>query len=83
MLRDTQHRLCHEHTTEQSEHVEHWIQRTYSVFLFIEHEGSNSLTSVGTGSSLSMNADGSTANAKMVDSTRNGTRRGRHCIAVM
>ena len=51
---------------------------TYSVLLFIEHKGSNSPTLIGTGSSLSMNMDGSMANAEMVGSTRDGAEGRRH-----
>ena len=57
-------------------------QGTYSVFLFIEHEGSNGLTLIGARPSLSTNADGSTANAKMVNGARDSTRR-RHLIGVV
>ena len=48
------------------------------VFFLIEHEWGNGPTSVGTGPRLSMNADCSTANAKVVNGARNGARRGRH-----
>ena len=53
-------------------------RRTYSVFFFIKYEGGDDLTSIGVRPSLSMNADGSTANAEVVDSAGNGVRRGRH-----
>ena len=52
---------------------------THLILLFIEHKRGNSLTSVGMGSSLPTNADSSTADAEVVNSARNGTRRRRHC----
>ena len=61
-----------------SVHVKRQRQGTYAVFLFIEHEGGNGTTLVSVVPSLSMNADGSMANAEMVDSARDGTERGRH-----
>ena len=52
------------------------------VFLLIEHEGSNIPTLIVTGSGLSTNADGSTANAEMVSGTRNGVEGRRHLEVV-
>ena len=51
---------------------------TYTVLLFVVHERSNGPTLIGTGPSLSMNADSSVANAKMVGGTRNGAEGRRH-----
>ena len=65
------------------EHTEQLEQGTYSVLFFVEHKGSDGPTLIGAVSSLSTNADGSTANAQMVDSARNSTGRGRHCVEVM
>ena len=62
------------------EHVEQQEQGTYTIFLLVEHEGSNSPTLVGTGPSLSMNMDGGTANAKVVGSARNSVEGRRHLI---
>ena len=53
------------------------------VSLLIEHERSNSLTSVGAGPSLSTNADSSTADAKLVGSSRDGAEGRRHLIGVV
>ena len=53
-------------------------KRAYSVFLFIEHEGGNSVTGVGTIASLTMDTNGGPTNAEVVDGARDGTRRRRH-----
>ena len=53
---------------------------TYAVLLLVVHEGSNGLTLIGTGPSLSTNADGSMANAKMIGSTGNSVERRRHLV---
>ena len=54
-------------------------QGTYTILLLIVHEGSNGPTLIGMRPSLSMNTDGSMANAKMVNSTRDGVTNARHC----
>ena len=59
-------------------HVEQSGQNTYLIFLFIKHEESNSPTLIGTGSSLSMNMDGSMANAEVISGARNGVEGRRH-----
>ena len=51
---------------------------TYVVLLFVVHEGSDGLTLIGTGPSLSTNMDSSTANAEVIGSTRNSMEGGRH-----
>ena len=51
---------------------------TYSVLLLIEHEGSDGPPLVGTGPGLSMNTDGSMANAEMVGGTWDSVEGGRH-----
>ena len=56
---------------------------TYTVFFFIEHEGSDGLTLVGMDPSLSSNTDSSTANAKLVGSARDGVEGRRHCVKDM
>ena len=45
---------------------------TYSIFLFIVHEGGNGVALVGMGPGLLSNMDGGTSNPKMVGGTRNG-----------
>ena len=55
-------------------------QGTYTIFLLVVHEGSNGPPLIGTGPGLSMNADGSTANAEVVGGTRNGAEGRRHLI---
>ena len=55
----------------------------YSILLFIEHKGSNGPASIGTVTSLATNTNSGTANAEIVDSAGDGTRRGRHCVEVM
>ena len=57
--------------------------RTYLVFLFIIHEGSNSVTLFGVLSALTTNTNGSMANLKLVnragdDAKRSGTVIRRH-----
>ena len=52
---------------------------TYTILLFIEHEGSNGSTLIGVRPGLPMNADGSTANTEVVGGTWDGAERGRHC----
>ena len=52
--------------------------RTYTVFLFIEHEGSNGSTGVGTVAGLTMDTNGGLADTKMVDSAGDSMRRRRH-----
>ena len=64
----------------ESEHMEQWRQRTYSVFLLIIHERSNGPTLVGTGSGLSTNTNSSTANAEMVSGARDSTEGRRHLV---
>ena len=63
-----------------SEHVEQRGQGTYVVFLLIEHKRSNGLTLIGMGPSLSTNADGSIANAEMVNSAGDSMEGGRHLM---
>ena len=53
-------------------------QGTYTILLFIVHEGSNGPTSVGAITGLTMNMDSSVANAEVVDGTGNSARRRRH-----
>ena len=60
-------------------HIEQWGQGTYSVFLLVKHKRGNGLTLIGVGPGLSINVDGSTANAKVVSGTRDSMERGRHC----
>ena len=67
----------------QSEHVERRPPRTYTVLLFVVHKRGNGATGVGTITCLTMNVNGGTTDAEMVDGAGDGTRRGRHCIAVM
>ena len=50
-------------------------QRTYMVFLLIVHERSDCLTSIGTVPGLTADMNGGTANAKVVNGARDGTRR--------
>ena len=58
-------------------------KQTYSVFLLVVHERSNSAAGIGTVTSLTTNTDGSTTNTEMVDSAGDGMRRGRHLVVVM
>ena len=53
-------------------------RRTYTVTLFIEHEGSDGPPGVGTVAGLTTNSNGGTAPAVLVLSTRNGTSRHWH-----
>ena len=48
------------------------------VLLLVEHEGSNGLTLIGMGPSLSTNADSSAANAETVGGARDGVEGRRH-----
>ena len=52
--------------------------KTYTVLLFVEHEGGNSPAGVSTVASLTVDMNSSIANAKMVDGAGDGTRKGRH-----
>ena len=56
---------------------------TYTVSFLIEHEGSNGLTGVGMSTGLTTNMNGSSADAELVLSARDSTRRGRHLIGVV
>ena len=58
-------------------------EKTHLVLLFVEHEGGDGTAGIGTITSLTANTNSGMADAKMVDSAGNSTRRGRHCIAVM
>ena len=60
------------------EHEEQRRQGTYTILFLVVHERSNGPTLVGTGPGLSTNVDSSTANAEMIDGTRNGLEGGRH-----
>ena len=60
--------------------MEQQEQGTYTIFLLVEHEGSNSLALVGTGPGLSINIDSGMANAKVVGSARNSVEGRRHLI---
>ena len=51
---------------------------THSVLLLVEHEGSNGPTGVSTITGLTMNMDGSTANAVLVLGAGDSARRRRH-----
>ena len=53
---------------------------TYLMCFFVEHERGNGPTGVGAGPSLSTNADGSMANAELVDGSRDSMKRGRHLV---
>ena len=48
------------------------------VLFLIEHKRGNGPTSVGAGPSLSMNMDGGTANAEVIDGSWDSVGRGRH-----
>ena len=48
------------------------------ILLFVEHKGHDGMTLIGMDSSLSMNMDSSTANAKMIGSARDGVEGRRH-----
>ena len=56
---------------------------TYSVFLFIEHEGGDGLSLVGTRPSLSTNMDSSMANAEVIGGSQNGVEGRRHLMRVV
>ena len=58
-------------------------RKTYTVLLLVVHERSNSPTGIGAVASLTTNMDSSTTDTQMVDGAGDGTRRGRHCMAVM
>ena len=53
------------------------------ILLFVEHKGHDGMTLIGMDSSLSMNMDSSTANAKVVGGTRNSMERRRYCGLVI
>ena len=48
-------------------------KKTYSVFLFIEHEGHNSATGIGAGTGLTANSNGGTTPAVLILGAGNGT----------
>ena len=48
------------------------------VLFLVVHEWGNGSASIGTITCLTTNTNGSTANAKMVNSAGDSTRRGRH-----
>ena len=54
------------------------LKRTYLVFLFIEHEGGDSPTGVGTSAGLATDTDSSVAPAVLVLSSGDGTSGHRH-----
>ena len=56
-------------------------KETYTVFLLVEHKRSNGPTGIGMVAGLAADTNSSMADAKMVDGTRDSTRRGRHCIS--
>ena len=48
------------------------LKRTYTILLFIEHEGSDGPPGIGTSAGLTTNMDGGVASTILVLSTRNG-----------
>ena len=54
------------------------FNKTYLVFLFIEHEGGDGPTSIGAGTGLTTNVDGGTAPTVLILSAGDGTRRHWH-----
>ena len=73
----TQHRPCHEHTTNNSVRVmTNKFKGTYVVLLLVEHEGRNSPAGVGPITSLTADTDSGTAPAILILGARNGM--GRH-----
>ena len=68
---------------ERLEHAKWGTLRTYTVFLFIEHEGGYGPTSVHMIAGLTMDTDSGMANAEMIDSARDSTGRRRHLMEVM
>ena len=63
-----------------SGHMKQQGQGTYSIFLFIKHEGGNSLTLIGMNSCLSMNMDSGAANAEIIGGTWNSVEGRRHLM---
>ena len=57
--------------------------RTYTILLLIEHEGSDSPTLVGAGTSLSADTNGSMANAEVIGGTGNGVEGRRHLVGTV
>ena len=56
----------------------HVLERTHSVFLFIEHEGGDGPTGIGTGTGLALDMDSSAAPAILILSSRDGVSRHWH-----
>ena len=52
---------------------------TYTILLFVEHEGSDSPTGIGIITGLTMNTNSSMTDAVLVLSTRDSARRRGHC----
>ena len=64
MLTDTQHHSHCEHTIGHSKHKEQRVYgKTYVVLFLVKHERGNSLAGVGAVADLTMDMDGSMANA--------------------
>ena len=53
-------------------------RNTYAVFLLVIHKRGDGPTSIGTITSLTTDANSSTANAKVIDSAGDGAGRRRH-----
>ena len=58
-------------------------KRTYTVLLFIEHEGCDGPTGVGMITGLASNSNHGTADTELVLGVGDGTRRRRHWVVVM
>ena len=58
--------------------MEQQARETYTILLLVVHKRSNGLTSVGAVTGLTMDLNSGAANAEMIDSAGDSTRRGRH-----
>ena len=61
-----------------SVHVQQGARRTYTITLLVKHEGSYSLTGVGTSAGLTTDMNSGTAPAVLILGSRNGMSGHRH-----